>query len=109
MTPSWASSSEGVTDMKEKLALWLKSAPKISHTIRVLAGGYLIYLSYGMFTDPSSNINALVVICGILFVIIGLFFLSSSLIALNKGLYSDYVDFSSVPDDDDEEEPPEEK
>lgn len=85
--------------MKEKLIHWMKLAPKVSHTIRVLAGGYLMYLSYGMFTDPASEINALVILCGILFALIGLFFLATSLYALNKGIYSDYVDFSAASED----------
>jgi len=78
----------------------MKTAPKISHTIRVLAGAYLMYLSYGMFTDPASEINAFVIICGVLFAIIGLFFLATSLIALNKGYYSDYVDMNTTDDED---------
>jgi len=87
--------------MKEKLINWMKAAPKVSHTIRILAGGYLAYLSYGMFTDPTSEINAFVILCGALFAIIGAFLLISSLIALNKGYYSDYIDMSAV---DEEEE-----
>ena len=89
--------------MKEKLMKWMKTAPKMSHTIRVLAGGYLMYLSYGMFTDPANEINAFVVLCGILFAVIGLFFLTTSLIALNKGYYSDYVDMNAVSDDEAED------
>lgn len=89
--------------MKEKLIKWLKTAPKLSHTIRILAGGYLIYLSYGMFTDPASEINAFVIICGTLFVIIGLFLLITSLIAYNKGFYSDYVDYSAAAEEEEQD------
>ena len=87
--------------MKEKLINWMKAAPKVSHTIRILAGGYLAYLSYGMFTDPASEINAFVILCGVFFAIIGAFLLVCSLIALNKGYYSDYIDMSAI---DEEEE-----
>lgn len=88
--------------MKEKVIRWMKTAPKVSHTIRILAGAYLIYMSYSMFTDPTSEINAFVIICGVLFVVIGAFFLATSLYALSKGCYSDYVDMSSFDEEEDE-------
>lgn len=54
-------------------------------TIRVLVGGYVIYLAYQIFTDP--NKNTWTTIFAGLFVIIGAFLVIASLMHLIKGEY----------------------
>ena len=76
--------------MKEKIIASLKRAPKASHTIRVLAGGYLAYTAYQIFNELGSGQNDFLIIAfAVIFVIVGLLIGGSSLYALNKYYYAE--------------------
>lgn len=56
--------------------------PKFTHTIRVIAGAYLIYMGYGLFKDRFANgnteINIWLLLAAGLFIVFGAFFLFTS-------------------------------
>lgn len=82
----------GEIDMtrKEKFIEWLKRAPRASHIIRVLAGIYLVYTAYQIFSELGKGQNDfLIVSFAVLFVIIGVLLTITSTYALNKYYYAE--------------------
>jgi len=76
--------------MKEKFIASLKRAPKASHTIRVLAGGYLAYTAYQIFKELDKGQNDfLIIVFAIFFAIVGVILAGSSLYALSNYYYAE--------------------
>lgn len=75
--------------MKKKIKDFMRKSSKASHTIRVLAGGYLLYTAYCLFKDMEGGNPLIVIPAGVIFVLFGAFFLITSLIALQNGYTSD--------------------
>ena len=75
----------------EKLKLMLSRQRSGSHILRVLAGGYLVYLAYGIFTDAAGSKPIWVLLCGAVFAVFGLIVALSSLYALCSGHFLEQV------------------
>lgn len=78
--------------MKDSIKHWLARAPKSSHSIRILAGAYLLYTAYCILRDRSTGGHPfLLLAAAFLFVLSGAFLLLSSLYALRFGFTADHV------------------
>ena len=85
----------------------MKKTPKASHTIRVLAGGYLAYTAYQIFKELNKGQNDfLIIVFAIFFAIVGVILAGSSLYALSKYYYAENKTLDN--DEDSEEAEPEE-
>ena len=65
---------------------------KASYTIRLLAGGYLVYLMYQLFSEAGTSgeeLTPVMVIAGILMMLAGIYFVIGALYALANGIYSE--------------------
>lgn len=82
-------------DRKERLAEERRANPKGKMTrfqlfIRIIVGGYLIYLTVTMFKDPSYKDNkVLTIVAGVVFVLFGIYFIYWGLKKLIKHEYFD--------------------
>lgn len=75
---------------KEKFIEWLKRAPRSSHIIRVLAGIYLAYTAYQIFNELGTGQNDFLIIAfAVIFAIVGVLLLVTSMYALNKYYYAE--------------------
>lgn len=74
----------------DKLRESLSKSRSGSHILRLVAGGYLLYLSYGFFFDSTEKAKG-VYIFAVLFTIIGLFLTLLSAYALHKGYFLEQV------------------
>ena len=76
--------------MKEKLINRLKSLNKRSHTIRIIAGAYLVYTAYEIFSEMQGAPRpAFVIFAGVFFAVAGAFFCVTSLYAYNNFYYAE--------------------
>ncbi len=75
-----------------KLLLVSYALRKASYTIRLLAGGYLVYLMYQLFSeagDSGEELTILMIIAGVLMMLAGIYFVIGGLYALANGIYSE--------------------
>lgn len=89
----------------EKLNERLSRYRSGSHILRAVAGGYLLYLAYGIFTDSSADKPAAVMIFAALFVLFGLVLGLSSVYALCTGRYLEQkqIDEAEAPEAEEDE------
>ena len=57
--------------------------PTLSYFIRILCGGYLVYLSYGLFNGEGEK-KPLILGAAALFALVGIFFVAISVVGLLK-------------------------
>ncbi len=65
---------------------------KASYMVRLLAGGYLVYLMYQLFSDAGASgeeLSPIMVMAGILLLLAGVYFVVGALYALAKGIFSE--------------------
>ena len=87
---------------KEKFIAYLRRTPKASHTIRVLAGAYLLYTAYQIFSEFNTGQNDFLIITfAVIFTVIGALLLATSLYALSNYYYAENKHYGH--DEEDEE------
>lgn len=68
--------------------------------LRLIAGGYLAYLAFGLlkeYVKPGSGGQLIQIVCGVLFLAVGAVL---AVWALRKLIKGDYVKFGELPEDD---------
>lgn len=92
-----------------KLLLVSYAMRKVSYMVRIVAGGYLIYLMYQLFTESGASgeeLTPVMIIAGIVMIVAGIYFVAGGLYALINGIYDennpaklDAVESEAAPDD----------
>ncbi len=75
-----------------KLLLVSYALRRASYLIRLLAGGYLIYLMYQLFSEAGASSEALTPVmaaAGIAMILAGVYFVAGGLYALLNGIYAE--------------------
>lgn len=65
---------------------------KVSYMVRILAGGYLVYLMYQLFTESHASeetLTPLMIIAGVVMIVAGIYFVIGGLYALANGIYEE--------------------
>lgn len=90
---------------KEKFIAYLRRTPKASHTIRVLAGAYLLYTAYQIFSEFNTGQNDFLIIAfAVIFTVIGALLLATSLYALSNYYYAENKHYGQDEESDSESE-----
>ncbi len=79
---------------------------KVSYMVRILAGGYLVYLMYQLFTESHASgesLTPLMIIAGVVMIVAGIYFVLGGLYALANGIYEEN-DPSKIEEDESEAE-----
>lgn len=74
----------------DKFREFLSKRRSGSHILSIVAGGYLLYLSYGFFFDGSEK-DTMIYIFAVIFVIFGLTAVLTSAYALAKGYFLEQI------------------
>ena len=77
---------------------------QITVILRLAAGGYLVYLAFGLlqeFLKPAGGGKMVQLVCAVLFGAIGAFLAGWSLKKFIKG---EYIKYGEIPDDEEEEQ-----
>ena len=75
-----------------KILLVSYAMRKVSYMIRILAGGYLVYLMYQLFTEAGQSgeeLTPLMIVAGIVMIVAGIYFVIGGLYALANGIYEE--------------------
>ncbi len=75
-----------------KLLLVSYAMRKVSYMIRILAGGYLVYLMYQLFTESHASeetLTPLMITAGVVMIVAGIYFAIGGLYALLNGIYEE--------------------
>lgn len=75
-----------------KLLLVNYAMRRASYMIRLLAGGYLVYLMYQMFSESAKStepLTPLMIAAGVLMIAAGVYFVAGGLYALLNGIYAE--------------------
>lgn len=75
-----------------KLLLVSYSMRRASYIIRGLAGAYLLYLMYQLFSEAKNSgeeLSALMIAAGVFMIVAGVYFIGSALYALLGGIYAE--------------------
>lgn len=75
-----------------KLLLVSYALRRASYMIRLLAGGYLIYLMYQLFSEAGNStesLTPLMIAAGIVMIAAGVYFVAGGLYALLNGIYAE--------------------
>lgn len=75
-----------------KLLLVSYSMRRASYIIRGLAGAYLVYLMYQLFSESAKSeeeLTALMIASGVFMIVAGVYFIGSALYALVNGIYAE--------------------
>lgn len=65
---------------------------KVSYMIRILAGGYLVYLMYQLFSESHASeetLTPLMITAGVVMIVAGIYFVIGGLYALLNGIYEE--------------------
>ena len=77
---------------------------QITVMLRLVAGGYLVYLAFGLLQDylkPAGGGKMVQLGCGVLFGVIGAFLAGWSLKKFIKG---EYIKYGEIPDDEEDDQ-----
>lgn len=75
-----------------KLLLVSYAMRKVSYMVRIVAGGYLVYLMYQLFTESGASgeeLTLVMIIAGIVMIVAGIYFVAGGLYALINGIYDE--------------------
>lgn len=75
-----------------KLLLVSYAMRKMSYMVRILAGGYLVYLMYQLFTESGADgeeLTAVMIIAGVVMIVAGIYFVIGGLYAILNGIYDE--------------------
>lgn len=65
---------------------------KVSYMVRILAGGYLVYLMYQLFSESHASeetLTPLMIAAGVVMIVAGIYFAIGGLYALLNGIYEE--------------------
>ena len=92
-----------------KLLLVSYAMRKVSYMIRILAGGYLVYLMYQLFAESGASgeeLTPVMIIAGVVMIVAGIYFVIGGLYAIINGIYDendpaklDAIESEDTPDD----------